>query len=76
MNKLKEYLISIGYQIWQTYGDKAYTVKKENGDWSKSVTISKYGRQYDVDIVEGLPNFINVRKGKFNTYKEAVEFIR
>jgi hypothetical protein len=75
MNKLKEYLLTNGYTVEHIFGEKAFTVKWTNGAWSKSVTISKYRRQYEVDITEGLPNIIKVRKGKFDTYKEAIKFI-
>lgn len=75
MKKLYEYLLNSEYYLERYFGDKSFIFKKENGDWSKTVYISKYGKEYDVTIIEGLPNMIKQTKNKFKTYKEVIALL-
>jgi hypothetical protein len=75
MKKLYEYLLKSDYFLEHHYSHKAFTFKKTDGDWSRSITISKYHKDYEVTIIEGLPNFIKQIKKSFKTYKEVVALL-
>ena len=76
MIKLYHYLLTRGYLLENYWGEKSFSFKKVNGDWSKSIYISKYSKEYEVNIIEGLSNIIKTRNIKVKTYKEVIELIK
>jgi hypothetical protein len=75
MKKLKDYFLNNGYFMVHVFGENSFIVKRENGDWSKQVSVSHYSGKYEVKIIEGLPNLIKYSSGNFQRYKEVIEFV-
>jgi len=76
MDRLYDYLLKSNEWTLDNYcGKKAFSFKKSNGNWSKTVYISKYGKEYKVYAIEGLSNFITEIKKEFKTYKEVMNFM-
>jgi hypothetical protein len=76
MNRIYIYLLgSAEWTLEYYFGEKSFSFRKSDGDWSKTVHISKYGKEYEIKITEGLPNIIKRTEIKCNTYKEVIKFI-
>lgn len=76
MKKLYQYLLNKDdYYLDNYFSEKSFSFKKENGDWSKTIYISKYGKEYDVTIIEGFSNMIKQVKNKYNTYKDVIAIL-
>jgi len=76
MKKIYEYLqFHSEYILEHYFCEKAFTFKKKHGDWSKSITISKYGKEYKVRIIEGTSNFIKTQEVELKYYKEVIDLI-
>lgn len=69
-------LLKSQYSLKHYYSAKSFTFYKENGDWSKQFTVSKYGKQYVVDGFEGTKNFIKTFKVELSTYKDVVKYLQ
>ena len=75
MKTLYELLLKSKYQLAKYYGEKAFTFKEVNGEWSKQFTVSKFGKKYVVDGFEGTENMIRKFEVEFDTYKEVVKYL-
>jgi len=75
MKRLYEYLLNSEYTLEHYFCDKAFTFNKKHGDWNKSITISKYGKEYKVRIIEGYSNLIKTQEVELKTYKEVIDLI-
>jgi len=76
MNRIYQFLLKSEYAPKNYWGEKSFSFKIVNGDWSKIIYISKYGKGYKVEIMEGLSNIIKVTKTDVKTYKDVIELLK
>jgi hypothetical protein len=77
MKRLRQYFLDNGYVLKHDYSEKQFAYEKfGEGDWSKIVYVRKYGRKYNVEILEGTKNCVRNKKIELDTYKEVIDYIK
>ncbi len=75
MKRLYDLLLKSKYVFDNYYSEKSFSFKLIEGEWTKSINISKYSSKYKVSGYEGLSNCIKTFAYEFDKYKDVIKYL-